>query len=190
MAALTVYQWGGRDGLPSWRPRCLQVQALLAFHGLPFRTVAWDNDDMSPQGELPVVLAPDGEWVGHMGLLPGALRAKLLRGSGRSFIDDELPRDQRDECVVWSDFAEERLHRALMAGWWLDPANAAVVEALFSGALPWPLNIGTLAAMRRRVAKEQLQTRDGHDKLEGGLVRVRLCVSLTCSCRHAACPGV
>lgn len=171
---IVVYQRGPHSGLPSWRPSCLRVHALLSFQGLPFQvrnvdvirnyelfTIIFKAEQNKTHdqnffflqnsgiagGELPLVLWGDGTWVGDHEVLERALRKRLAKGS---FLDDALlSEEQRDEGDVWRVFVDTSFRESLLASWWLDQKNSAVMEGLLVQGVPWPLNVGALSSLQR-----------------------------------------
>ena len=86
-----------------------------------------------------LLMEPSLRWCGQPERLGDVVRDELLEGTGRRFIDAHLSAAAREECVVWLEFANVRLRRALLSAWWLDKRNAATMESLVAPGLPWPL---------------------------------------------------
>lgn len=142
----TVYQHGGAWGLRSHDPRCLCVAALCRLVRLKHRTELCSSGDVSPTGELPVLVQAGTDADGNEQLVIGGVRriAAYIRNQvefdGVKGKIAKMNESTSVEMEAYWTMVEGPIRRAIEHTLWVNGENyRSVTRDVAGGSLPWPL---------------------------------------------------
>ncbi|KAJ2160055.1 hypothetical protein GGF46_002566 [Coemansia sp. RSA 552] len=179
----SLYSWGalpGSEGLCSFDPSCLSVQAYLQLSNSDWVLRQVNNTNISPTGCLPVLTAPGPAVESGLWRI-----IEFLKSEGHD-LDAGLDKEQAAQATALVSMVRDGLVDALLFSWYLVPENfAQAIRPQLAKLFGFPLSLAIPTQLRDH-AEQRLRangtvdeaddsgSEDTNDDSQPGSLRSRL----------------